>query len=304
LDRDGKGFTRAPMTIAPIGKWFAMTEMNELPLVVDSTGRLVKRWRAGDGPGEFETNAFPARVGRGETLYVGNHSNLNVFDRNLNFVRRVTPNGVYVGSFIPIDGQFVFSSRRPAAGKNTIASLHVVDAKGSIVRSFLVDTLPQPRRWPEPEYGIGRGADATFWAWPRLGRKLQRWSLDGRLLQVIDTTPAWFPQKDPLYKSSIRDVREADGILWVFSSVPVPNARAMSEAAFKGKGEADARAFPFEQESTAWLEAFDARTGRRLAELHLGKYGVGFVDDRHFMVYTTSVNDTAQLEILEMKLKR
>src|SRR5690349_14999418 len=38
VDRDGKGFTRAPMTLVPVGKLFAMTEMNELPLVVDSAG--------------------------------------------------------------------------------------------------------------------------------------------------------------------------------------------------------------------------------------------------------------------------
>src|SRR4051812_43847789 len=38
-DRDGKGFTRAPSSVAPVGKWFAMTAMNELPLVVDSSGR-------------------------------------------------------------------------------------------------------------------------------------------------------------------------------------------------------------------------------------------------------------------------
>ena len=304
VDRDGRGFTRAPMSVAPVGKWFAMTEMNELPIVVDSSGRLVKRWRKGQGPGEFETNAFPARIGRGDTLYVGNHSNLNVFDRNLKFVRSVTPTGLYVGSFIPVDGQFVFSSRRPAAEKNTIVSLHVVDRNGGITRSFLIDTLPQPRRWPEPEYGVGRGAGNTFWSWPSRGRKLQRWSLGGELLATIDTTPAWFPQKDPLYKSAIRDVHEADGILWVFSSVPVRNARAMSEAAFKGSGEADARAFPFEQQSTAWIEAFDARTGKRLAERHLGAYGIGFVDDRHFMIFTTSTNDTAQLEIWGMKVQR
>jgi hypothetical protein len=202
-----------------------------------------------------------------------------------------------------MDGRFVFSSRRPA-GANTVTSLHVVDRNGTLERSFLIDTLPQPRRWPEPEYGLGHGTGDTFWAWPLAGRAIQRWSLDGERLMVIDTTPAWFPQKDALYKSRIRAVREADGILWVFSSVPVPNARAMTEAAFKGKGESDARAFPFEQQSTAWLEAFDAKSGKRLAELHLKKYGIGFVDDRHFMVYTMSLNDTAQLEIWEMKLRR
>ena len=303
VDRDGKGFTRAPMSIAPVGKWFAMTEMNELPIVVDSSGRLVKRWPGGEGPGEFNTNAGPARRGSGDTLYVGNHSKVNVFDRNLKFVRSMTPKGVYVASFLPIGGQFVFAARRPGPG-NTTMSLHVVDRSGNILRSFLTDTLVRPQRGPDPEYSVDRGEGETFWAWSIWNRKLQRWSLDGRRLMVIDTTPAWFPQKDPLFKSRIRSVREADGILWVHSMVPVPNARALAEAAHKTAGESDARISPFEQMATAYLEAFDARTGKRLAELHLAKYGIGFVDDRHFMIYTTSANDTAQLEIWEVKLKR
>jgi hypothetical protein len=304
VDRDGKGFTRAPMTIVPVGKLFAMTEMNELPLVVDSSGRLVKRFPKGAGPGEFETNAFPARVGAGDTLFIGNHQNVNVFDRDLKFVSSFTPAGLYVSAFVPIDGQFVFASRRAGATPNTIVSLHVVDRAGNVVRSFLVDTLPQPPRYPQPQYAVEKGAGSSIWSWSIAGRRLQRWSLDGRVLMTIDTTPAWFPQKDPLYKSRIMAVRESDGVLWVFTSVPVPNARAISATAFKGTGEADARAFPFEQQSTAWLEAFDVRTGKRLAERHIGKYGIGFIDDRHFMAYSTSKDDTTQLEIWELTLRR
>jgi hypothetical protein len=42
VDRDGKGFIRAPATITPISKGrYALAEMNELPLVVESSRVLV-----------------------------------------------------------------------------------------------------------------------------------------------------------------------------------------------------------------------------------------------------------------------
>src|SRR5262245_5062496 len=53
VDRDGKGFTRAPMMIVPVTQGrYVLQEMNVLPIVVDSNGRLVKRFVRGEGPGE------------------------------------------------------------------------------------------------------------------------------------------------------------------------------------------------------------------------------------------------------------
>ena len=152
-------------------------------------------------------------------------------------------------------------------------------------------------------YRVAAGSGKTFWAWPLWGHRLERWNTAGERLALIDTTPAWFPQKDPLYKSTVITVREADGVLWVLSSIPVPNAREQAMASVKGSGEVDARAVPFEQLATSYLEAYDAKSGNLLGELPIKAYGITILDDRHFMIYTTSATDTAQLEIWEMKLK-
>lgn len=307
-DRDDKGFTRAPMSAVPLSNGrFALAEMNELPLVVDSTGRLLKRWPLGQGPGEFETNAGPLGIGQGDTLYVGNHSNLNVFDRNLKFVRSIPLSSIYAGSFVPIEEGLLV-----AAGKfsgQTMTSMHVVSPTGKVIRSFLTDTVVRSQRAPPPEYRVGRGAGNTFWAWSIWGHRLERWTLAGERTMIIDTTPAWFPQQDPLYKARVSSVREVDGVLWVFTSVPVPNARELALAPLKDPkikkgGEMDARRMPFEQLSTSHLEVYDAATGKLLADTAIKSYGVTILDDRHVMLYTTGPNDEAQLEIWEMKLKR
>ncbi|HET9425753.1 MAG TPA: hypothetical protein VFO55_10310 [Gemmatimonadaceae bacterium] len=305
VDHDGKGFTRAPMSVARIANGrFAVTEMNELPLVVDSTGRLVKRWPRGDGPGEFRPNAGPARGGKGDTLFIGNHTGINVFDRNLKFVRFIPVTEIYTGGFFPVDGDFVLAAGKRGIG-TMINSLHVVSASGKVLRSFLSDTLIRPRRGNDPEYGIAPGAGSTIWAWNIWGHRLERWTMSGRRTQVIDAMPAWFVPKDSIYRARIKSVREADGLLWVFSEVPVPDARARATAALKkSSGEVDARAFPFEQMATSYLEVYAASSGQLLAGLPINAYGITLLDDRHFMIYTPSSQETAQLEIWEMKLRR
>jgi hypothetical protein len=305
VDHDGRGFTRAPMSITRISDGrFALTEMNELPLVVDSTGRLVKRWPKGEGPGEFRANAGPVHFGRGDTLFIANFNGLNVFDRNLKFVRSIPVTGIYARQFFPVDEGFVFAAGKRVTG-NAINSLHVVSPSGKVLRSFRTDTLIRPRRGNDPEYGIAPGAGHTIWAWNIWGHRLERWATTGARKQVIDAMPAWFVPRDSLYRARITAVREAGGLLWVFSQVPVPDARARSAAAMKkSSGEVDARAFPFEQMATSHLEVYDAQTGKLLAELPIDAYGIGILDDSHFMIHTTSPNDTAQLEIWEMKLRR
>jgi hypothetical protein len=305
VDHDGRGFTRAPMSITRISKGrFVLNEMNELPLVVDSTGRLVKRWPKGEGPGEFQQNAGPVHSGRGDTLFIANFNELNVFDGNLKFVRSIPMTEIYARQFLPVDEGFVFSASKRVTG-NVINSLHVVSPSGKVLRSFRTDTLIRPRRGNDPTYGIGAGAGQTIWAWNIWGHRLERWTTTGARKQVIDAMPAWFAPKDSLYRAQIAAVRESNGLVWVFSQVPVPDARERSAAVMKkSSGEVDARAFPFEQMATSYLEVYDAQTGKLLAERPIDAYGIGILDDSHFMIHTTSANDTAQLEIWEMKLRR
>ena len=65
----------------------------------------------------------------------------------------------------------------------------------------------------------------------------------------------------------------------------------------------DVRLFPYEQVHTSHLEAFDAATGKLLADLAISAYFVAFIDDEHFVTFTTNTNDEPQLEIWEMKLR-
>jgi hypothetical protein len=105
-------------------------------------------------------------------------------------------------------------------------------------------------------------------------------------------------------KPHITGVAESGGVLWVMSSVPVGNYREiMSKVVGVGR-EVDARKVPTEQLSTAYLEAYDPKTGRLLAEQSLNVYGVGLLGANQMVVYRPGKNEEAQLEIWSLALRR
>lgn len=306
IDRDGKGFTRAPFSAEAIpGGRYALSETNETPLVVDSTGRLLKRFRRGEGPGEFEVPGTSFRLAAGDTLWAPNGGKINLFDRDLKFIRAIPLTGVYAGTVLPMqDGFIVVSPKNEPPAHQT--SVHVMNAGGALVRSFVRDTFDR-RAWPQPSYRVAQSTEGKLWIASAGKHRLEKWTIDGRREAAVDTAPAWFDARRTIAegKPYVVAAREANGVLWVMSSVPVPDYREqMAKAVGRARGEVDARAIPVEQLFTAYLAAYDAATGRLLADLPLKKYGVALLGQSQLMVYTPGPSDEANLEIWEMRLRR
>ena len=306
VDVDGKGFTRAPTTIAPLsGGRYALAEMNELPMVVDSTGRIVKRFVHGSGPGEFSSSYTDAIVrGPGDSLYMANAGWIHVFDSNLKYARSIS--GISANYLVPVRDGFITSIMFYGGG-GMIRSIGLINAAGKRIRVLVNDTIQRTQNWPPPTSTVlGQGDGSAFWAASTMTHQLERWSVDGKRLMAIDQAPPWFKQSaTPGPLMTVHSLREANGVLWVLSRIPVPNAmEILRSPKRRGYGEADPRSTPTEQLFSTYLEAYDAATGRQLAELPIDAFGVSILDDTHVMLYTPSVNDTAQLEVWEMKLKR
>ena len=306
VDVDGRGFTRAPITITPIsGGRYALAEVNELPIVIDREGRLVKRFVRGSGPGEFSGYTGGIATGPGDSLYAANGSRILVFNGNMKYVRTITP--VSTNPLLEVRDGFITSVTWSSNPGIAVSGVGLMDREGKRVRFFISDTAAGFQGWPPPaQYVLGPVDRSSFWTGSSWTHRLERWSVAGGRTSLIEQRPSWFVVP-PVRAASPRvtALLESDGVLWVMSAVPVPNVlEIMREANERRRGETDVRAVPTEQLSTAWLEAYDAATGRQLAELPLKKFGVAILDGSHFMVYTSSANDTAQLEIWEMKLKR
>jgi hypothetical protein len=304
VDQDGRGFTRAPVSIVTLGgDRYAMQEVNELPLVVDSTGKLVKRFGRGGGPGEFEFTGTGMAAGIGDTLYVGNQQSLNVFAPGLRFARSVPFTSIYAGTVIPAPEGFVAIAQKNEGAHMT--SVHIVDRDGKLVRSFVRDTFDR-KAWPPPAYRVTTSSDGGLWVASIYRHRIEKWTMDGRRVGTIDSVPKWFMLDRNMLDGmpSVLGVRESDGVLWVMSSVPVENYREIMTKVVGVGREVDARKVPTEQLATAYIAAYDPRTGQLLAHQALNVYGVGMIGANQLVVYRTGRNDEAQLEIWSLALKR
>lgn len=306
VDRNGRGFTRAPMMIAAFGDGrYALQEINQLPMVVDSTGRLIRFFARGEGPGEFAFNATAMSVGPGDTLYAGNQQLFNVYGPDLKFVRAFPVSSGHAGHLIPIRGGFILSAQRPEPPYMT--SVHVIGLTGDRVRSFVRDTF-DTRAWPRPSYRIGLASGGNgVWIADVYSHRIEKWSLDGRRLVKIAARPTWFDNTRPIAdgRPYVRGIEESNGILWIMSAVPVPNYRAIMAAAMRGRGnDVDARFVPDEKLWTTRIEAYDAATGTLIADQAIKAYGIGLLSGREFATYRPGPNDEAQIDIWQMTVRR
>jgi hypothetical protein len=80
-------------------------------------------------------------------------------------------------------------------------------------------------------------------------------------------------------------------------------SRRTTERTAVGGGKQRPR-YPLELITTTMLEAYDVVSGRLVAELHIPAYGVSFLDDSHFAVFSTNTEDLPQLEVWQFGLRR
>jgi hypothetical protein len=139
---------------------------------------------------------------------------------------------------------------------------------------------------------------------------IEHWTSDAKADVVIDTIPGWFrvpprPGYPPF--SFIRSMREVNGQLWVMSQNPVPNIdEIVKEATGQRSAIRDGAGppLPIERMYTAAIEVYDAGSGRLMAQRLIPAFGVQFIGDNRFVVYSVNGDGLAQLEIWEMKLTR
>jgi hypothetical protein len=302
-DRGGKAFSQAPYMVAALpGGRYVIQETNTPPVVIDSMGRLVKRFRRGEGPGEFQYFAS-SLTAVGDTLYAGNAQAYNVYAPDLTFVRAVRLSSLRAGPLVPVRGGFAILSAKYVGRANSL-SLHVVRPSGELLQSFLRDTI-LPRQGP-PGYYLSAAADGNLWVTAIREHRIEKWSADGRRLSTFASAPAWFDNSreyadGQFYARAV----ESDGILWVQTHVPVADYRKIMAEVFRGRGgEVDGRLIPEHRLFTTRLEAYEVASGRLLAELPINAFAVGFVNNRQFMTYTEGADDQPRLEVWEMRLTR
>jgi hypothetical protein len=305
MDPTGKAFSQSPYQAAALpGGRFMLQETNVVPVVVDSTGRLVKRFVRGAGPGEFQYFATGIATIR-DTLYAGNGQSFNVYAPDLKFIRTFRPASIHSGFLVPVPGGFALASQKYES-RSSVVGIHVLRPSGEVVRSFLRDTILDPRQGP-PSYQISAASDGALWVTSGRRHVIEKWSIEGKRLSMLGSVPTWFDTSRAYAdgRFHVGGTVESDGVLWVISSVPVPAYRTIMAEAFRGRGsEVDGRLVPTHRLYTARIEAYDARTGKLIADLPVNSYLVALLGERTFMTYSEGSDDQPRLEVWEMRLKR
>jgi hypothetical protein len=256
--------------------------------VYAADGRWTESWgRQGSGPGEF-------RAITDLVLFEGD--SLLVIDAGARRATVLETHGRYSRSFPLLlsvtqigrlhKGDWLASG--PMYDPERIGyPLHHLAPDGSIRRSFGGEDTVVAGRPSAAQRAIAVAPDGVWTCRP--GRYvLEKWSLDGRLLSVLDRRAAWFPHREnevprnnwitPIVPR-VRDIHLDDrGILWVMGVVPKDG----------WKPSPDNMNLPIAREALnydAFVEAIDVRLGQLLASARLPWSASGFTSDGLIVSY-------------------
>jgi hypothetical protein len=244
--------------------------------------------RIGSGPGEFQQQAMAFVVDDSLRVFDYGNGRQSVFDAELNFVRS-TNNAPVPLDFIRVESRVLLTAlnRAPdAAGR----PVHEFDlATGRVVRS-----LGEPAREPTPQgmadarRVIAAGRGETFWAAARREYSIEQWGLDGTLRRRLVRAVDWFPpfrpgtpQYEQPPQGSIQAVREdADGLLWVLTSVPAREWRQAYERSTQTGPHGPVPIVPLLYDTV--IDVIDPATGQIVTTARTPAYLRGFVGEDVF----------------------
>lgn len=110
--------------------------------------------------------------------------------------------------------------------------LHVFDANGALRRSFgeVAGQNTLPGFYYRRMRALGRAGANTFWACLPNRYEVQLWSIEGKMLRTLRSTPSWFTpwERDPTQQADVARPlshlkavhQDSAGLLWLMFQVP------------------------------------------------------------------------------------
>ena len=227
------------------GRFYAITDDQRVVAVFDSRGTLIGTiGRRGPGPGEFPTQLWRVHIGANDSVYVGTERQVSIFDRDWKFVRQLRlPTTAFTVHPLS-DGGFVAGMSIPA--QTPRRPFHILNPDGSVSRSFGPEVPPRVGRGPPRPLRSVSGSTAFVLApgkqsiWVDAPQySLERWTLDGRLIERLIIDAPWFDRdREPVYDSVVTGTStryfartnapyaelagvDPSGLFWYNGSIPV-----------------------------------------------------------------------------------
>ncbi|MDZ4259243.1 MAG: hypothetical protein U0974_14060 [Gemmatimonadales bacterium] len=275
----------------PDGLLYVATQrMSGLAMVLDSSANLVRTLGArGEGPGEF--NYVAQLYPKGDSVVVGDlRGTAALFAADGRFVRALASSINVIGQVVLLRGDTLLVPMSIMNEERFGLPLHLMAPNGDTVRSFGAEDRSYNPRLTVAAYRIvAPQTDSTFWV-ARIDRyQIERWHINGQLLQEITLERSWFSPRTEDWDGSqserppsrIKQIhQDRDGHLMVL----LERARAdwqPERGAVKGQEPSGPSSLPEQMRYFEHLiEILDPTNGTLLATVSGGDtYLMNFVDD-------------------------
>jgi hypothetical protein len=275
----------------PDGLLYVATQrLSGLAMVLDSSANLVRTLGGrGEGPGEF--NYVAQLHPKGDSVVVGDlRGTAALFAADGRFVRGLHSPISVIGQTVLLRGDSLLVATSIMTEQRLGLPLHLMAPDGDTVRSFGAEDRSYNPRLTVAAYRIvAPQTDSTFWV-ARIDKyQIERWHMNGQLLQEITLERPWFSPRTEDWDGSqserppsrIKQIhQDRDGHLLVL----LERARAdwqPERGAVKGREGSGPNSLPGQMRYFEHLiEVLDPTSGALLATLSGGDtYLINFVDD-------------------------
>ncbi len=250
------------------------------PLAFDRSGRVLRSLgRTGSGPGEFRSSsAFIEGPGDSVAVYDGPNGRIDVFDRDLRFVRAfplgqaVVQGGIL---WLPRGEPFVMSGVRRSPSEIGY-TIHLYAGNGGHVRSIGESRVPflpsssgfQMFRLLQP---LANDELVSVSVSVEGGYSIDIWDLaSGRLRQQWLRKSKWFEVQPGPFPPRVLSARtDSTGVLWILIVLRSPDWEKGARVRVIGSGREVERTYEVVDPdliSDSMIEVVDLRTGQLLAQ--------------------------------------
>ena len=233
-DAEGPGMLEVDYHVVQVdrqGRYFVTGGLSPYFWVFDSSGNVSGRMgRSGEGPGEFSV-VMGVTIDEADSVFVLDpmRARVSVYTPDQEFARTFSlsfrPDGpqLFLGEWLLVNTPF-------RAGDLVGRPFHVLDKSGRMTRSFgsVGDgNAPTDDRYLRDGRVLARSDPASFWAARSNQYLIERWTLDGRLLETLHREPPWFQvwwespsDADTPPVPRITAIEQVGDTLWVLTTVP------------------------------------------------------------------------------------
>lgn len=202
--------------------------------------------------------------------------------------------------------------------------LHIFSRSGEVVRSFgETGGVTEPQTQAVRDRRVIAPAGKNFWAGKVNEYSFDLWSLDGKLLRSIHSSPSWFVpwSRDPIQPADkerpmtiLKAIyQDSDGLLWIMFQLPDPKwakiqaPNTSTDSNKTGSGHVDEKPITTQMRDRLFdtlIEVVDPLNGRLITSRRFDELLLPFFGDRRVTHLLEDESGTKSLEVWKFTIQK